>query len=393
VVLVRADLNCPMTKKDPITITDDTRVRGAVPTIKLLMAAGARVVVCSHLGRPKKVPQEEWGKLSLAPVAECLSGHLGVPVASVSDCIGPEIAPAVPAAGGVLLLQNLRFHKAEEKNEPEFAAALAKSCGATVYVNDAFGAAHRAHASTAGVASAPGIEHSVAGLLLEKELQFLSGAVLDSPKRPLVAIVGGAKVSTKLPVLTSLLGAADSLLVGGAMAFTFVKARGGKVGNSLVEDEQLELAADLVKQAEAAGVQLLLPSDAVVADQVDASATTAVVPVDEVPDGQMGLDIGPDTEKAWESVISSAGTVVWNGPMGVFEMKPFESGTLSVATTLAEATDKGTISVVGGGDSVAAVNQMSLGPRMSHVSTGGGASLELLEGKVLPGVAALDDAK
>jgi len=230
-------------------------------------------------------------------------------------------------------------------------------------------------------------------LLLEKELTFLSGAVLDAPKRPLVAIVGGSKVSTKLPVLKSLLGAADSLLVGGAMAFTFVKARGGSVGKSLVENEQLDLASDLVKQAKAAGVQLLLPTDAVVADKVDPEASTSIVPIDEVPGEMLGLDIGPDTEKEWASVISGAGTVVWNGPMGVFEMKPFASGTLSIATKLAEATKQGTVSVVGGGDSVAAVNQMSLGDSMSHVSTGGGASLELLEGKVLPGVAALDDAK
>jgi len=293
----------------------------------------------------------------------------------------------------VLLLENLRFDPREEKNDPEFATALVQSCGASVYVNDAFGCAHRAHASTAGVASVPGIEHSVSGLLLEKELQFLSGAVLDSPKRPLVAIVGGSKVSTKLPVLNSLLGAADSILIGGAMAFTFVKARGGKVGNSLVEEYMLDMATDLVAKAKAAGVQLLLPVDAVVATEIKADAAASVVPIDAVPDGSIGLDIGPGAVAEYAKVISGAGTVVWNGPMGVFEMEPFANGTLSVATELAEATKNGTVSIVGGGDSVAAVQQMKLGPMMSHVSTGGGASLELLEGKVLPGVAVLDDAK
>lgn len=392
VVLVRADLNVPMTKEDNPKITDDTRIRGAVPTVKLLMEAGAKVVLCSHLGRPKKTPKEQWNRLALKPVAEELTKQLGIAVDYVPECIGPSIAGKVPASGGVLLLENLRFDPREEKNDPEFASALATSCGAQVYVNDAFGAAHRAHGSTAGVATAPGIEHAVAGLLMEKELKFLSGAVLDSPKRPLVAIVGGAKVSTKLPVLESLLGAADAILIGGAMAFTFVKARGGAIGNSLCEDDMLDMANDLVKKAAAANVKLLLPSDAVVAAAVDESAATSIVPVDDVPDGQLGLDIGPDAIKEYESVISSAGTVVWNGPMGVFEMKPFAAGTLAVANGLAEATKKGTISIVGGGDSVAAVQQMKLGPSMTHVSTGGGASLELLEGKELPGVAALNDA-
>ena len=382
VVLVRADLNVPMTKEDSPKITDDTRIRGAVPTIKLLQEAGAKIVLCSHLGRPKKTPKEEWNRLALAPVAAELSSQLGTPVEYVTESVGPTIAPKVPAAGHVLLLENLRFDPREEKNDPEFASALATSCGASVYVNDAFGAAHRAHGSTAGVASAPGIEHSVAGLLMEKELKFLSGAVLDSPKRPLVAIVGGAKVSTKLPVLESLLGAADAILIGGAMAFTFVKARGGAIGNSLCEDDMLDMAKDLVKKAEAANVKLLLPSDAVVAAAVDESAATTIVPVDNVPDGQLGLDIGPAAIAEYEAVIAGAGTVVWNGPMGVFEMKPFAAGTLAVANGLAEATKKGTISVVGGGDSVAAVNKNKLGPAMSHVSTGGGASLELLEGKV-----------
>ena len=394
VVLVRADLNTPMTKKEPIAITDNTRILGALPTVKALTAAGARVVLCSHLGRPKKTPKEEWNKLALAPVAAELSKQLGAgtPVEYVTECIGETIAPKVPAPGGILLLENLRFDPREEKNDPEFASALATSCGATYYVNDAFGAAHRAHGSTAGVASAPGIEASVAGMLLEKELTFLQGAVLDAPKRPLVAIVGGAKVSTKLPVLESLLGTADSILIGGAMAFTFVKARGGSIGKSLCEDDMLDMANDLVKKAAAANVKLLLPSDAVVAAEISESASTAVVGVDSVPDGQLGLDIGPDAIKEYCDVVSAAGTVVWNGPMGVFEMAPFAAGTKEVATALAEATKKGAISVVGGGDSVAAANQMGLAPSMSHVSTGGGASLELLEGKVLPGVAALNDA-
>lgn len=259
-------------------------------------------------------------------------------------------------------------------------------------MNDAFGCAHRAHASTAGVASAPGIEHAVSGLLLEKELRFLERAVLgDSPSRPLVAIVGGAKVSTKMPVLRSLLNKADSLLVGGAMAFTFVKARGGAVGNSLVEEEQQSLAADLVAEAEAKGKRLLLPVDAVASESVSADAKATVVPIDAVPDGAMGLDIGPATIAEWEAVLGDAGTVVWNGPMGVFESAPFAKGTLAIAESLAAQTARGAITIVGGGDSVAAINQAGLASSMSHVSTGGGASLELLEGLVLPGVAALDD--
>ena len=389
VVLVRADLNVPMTKKEPVEITDATRIIGALPTVKALTAAGARVVLCSHLGRPKKTPKEEWGRLTLAPVAAELSKQLGAPVEYVTECIGDTIAPKLPAAGGVLLLENLRFDPREEKNDPEFAAALATSCGASFYVNDAFGAAHRAHGSTAGVASAPGIEKAVAGMLLEKELNFLQGAVLDAPKRPLVAIVGGSKVSTKLPVLESLLGAADAVLVGGAMAFTFVKARGGAVGKSLVEDDYLEMASALVAKADG---KLHLPTDAVCAAALDEAAETTTVKIDEVPGEQLGLDIGPESIDAYRAIIAGAGTVVWNGPMGVFEMKPFAAGTLAVATELAEATKKGAISVVGGGDSVAAANQMGLAPSMSHVSTGGGASLELLEGKILPGVAALDDA-
>ena len=257
-----------------------------------------------------------------------------------------------------------------------------------MYVNDAFGAAHRAHASTAGVAAH--VEHAVSGLLLEKELTFLQGAVLDAPQRPLVAIVGGSKVSSKLPVLESLLGTADALLIGGAMAFTFVKARGGQVGKSLVEEEQLDLARNLVTRAAEAGVTLLLPTDAIVAAAVEADAPSSTVPIDEVPAEQMGLDVGAGTLAAWAETLDGAGTIVWNGPMGVFEIPQFASGTLAIAESMARSTARGAVTIVGGGDSVAAVQQAGLGPRMSHVSTGGGASLELLEGKVLPGVAALD---
>ena len=390
-VLCRADLNVPLSKDEQPQITDLTRIRESLATIRLLTAAGARVILCSHLGRPKGKPSP---KLSLAPVAASLGEQLGQPVALVGEPVGPAVsaAAAALAPGGVLLLENTRFSPAEEKNEPDFAAQLVADSGATVFVNDAFGCAHRAHASTAGVASAPGIEHAVSGLLLEKELRFLERAVLgDSPSRPLVAIVGGAKVSTKMPVLRSLLNKADSLLVGGAMAFTFVKARGGAVGNSLVEEEQQSLAADLVAEAEAKGKRLLLPVDAVASESVSADAKATVVPIDAVPDGAMGLDIGPATIAEWEAVLGDAGTVVWNGPMGVFESAPFAKGTLAIAESLAAQTARGAITIVGGGDSVAAINQAGLASSMSHVSTGGGASLELLEGLVLPGVAALDD--
>ena len=318
-------------------------------------------------------------------MATRISELLGRPIATVSDCIGDDVKAASAALkdGELLLLENTRFYGEEEKNEPGFAKSLVADTGATVYVNDAFGAAHRAHASTAGVAAH--VEHKVAGLLLTKELEFLEKAVLESPKRPLVSIVGGSKVSTKLPVLESLLAASDAVLVGGAMAFTFIKARGGQVGNSLVEDDQLELAKSLEVKAKALGKKLLLPTDAVIAAKVDASAEASVVASDAIPDGMLGLDVGPATTAAWDAeVLSTAGTILWNGPMGVFEIEQFSAGTRAIADMMASRTSAGATTIVGGGDSVAAVGQFGLKKEMSHVSTGGGASLELLEGKVPP---------
>jgi len=361
-VLVRADLNTPFTKTGAPEITDDTRIREAMPTIELLAAEGARVVLCSHLGRPKKAKTpEEKERLRLAPVAARISELLGRPIQTVGDCIGEEVKAAATGLkdGELLLLENTRFYPEEEKNDPNFSKQLVADTGATVYVNDAFGAAHRAHASTAGVAAH--VEHKVAGLLLEKELAFLEKAVLEAPKRPLVSIVGGSKVSTKLPVLESLMAASDAVLVGGAMAFTFIKARGGKVGDSLVEDDQLELAASLEAKAKAEGKKLLLPSDAVIAAAVDASAEATIVAADAVPDGMMGLDVGPATTAAWDKeALSTAGTILWNGPMGVFEIDQFATGTRSIAEMMASRTAAGAVTIVGGGDSVAAVGQFGL---------------------------------
>jgi len=360
-----------------------------VPTVKLLTSAGARVVLCSHVGRPKGAVNE---RMRLTPMAARLSELLGQPVESTPDCVGPEVAKACAALqdGSVLMLENLRFHKQEEKNDADFAAALVRDSGAKIYVNDAFGTAHRAHASTHGVTAH--VEHSVAGLLLRKELAYMNDAVLASPKRPLVAIVGGSKVSSKLPVLTSLIGRCDTIVIGGAMCFTFLQAQGHAVGKSMVEETQLELAADLLADAAKRGVNFLLPPDAIVAPRLEADAPTQVAPVSAMPGDMMGLDIGPRSIEDIRAALEGAGTVVWNGPMGVFEMDAFAKGTLAVAHTLAELTDKGATTVIGGGDSVAAVEKAGLASRMSHVSTGGGASLELLEGKILPGVAALDDA-
>jgi phosphoglycerate kinase len=290
----------------------------------------------------------------------------------------------------VLLLENTRFYKEEEKNEPSFAEKLVKSCGATIFVNDAFGAAHRAHASTAGVV--PHVKHAVAGILLEKELDYLYGAVAK-PKRPFAAVVGGAKVSSKISVLASLMEKVDTLVVGGGMAFTFLKARGLEVGKSLVEDDQMELATKLEVLAKQKGVDMILPTDVIAADAFAADANTVVCKVDAIPADYLGVDNGPETTRLIQEKLSACKTVIWNGPMGVFEMKPFAEGTFAVAETLATVTDGGCTTIIGGGDSVAAVNQSGLSSRMSHISTGGGASLELLEGKVLPGVDALDDAK
>jgi len=380
-VLVRCDLNVPL--KEGI-ITDDTRIRGSIPTIEYLASKGAKVLLSSHLGRPKEGPEP---KFSLAPVAPRLSELLGKEVKLLSDCVGPAVADATDsmADGDVCLLENVRFYKEEEKNVPEFAEKLAAN--ADMFVNDAFGTAHRAHGSTEGVTKF--LKPSVAGFLLQKELDYLQGAV-EEPKRPFAAIVGGSKVSSKISVIESMLAKVDKLILGGGMVFTFLKARGYSVGSSLVEDDQLELATKLEALAKEKGVELVLASDVTVADAFAADANTQVVPIDAIPDGWMGLDIGPSSISDVQKALSDCKTVIWNGPMGVFEMPAFAKGTNAVAETLAGMSE--CITIIGGGDSVAAVEQAGLADKMSHISTGGGASLELLEGKVLPGVAALDEA-
>jgi phosphoglycerate kinase len=366
-------------------ITDDTRIRAAVPTLKYLLDKGAKVLLTSHLGRPKSGPED---KFRLTPVAPRLSELLGKPVKKLNDCIGDEVKNAVAEAkeGELLLLENVRFYKEEEKNDAEFAKKLASN--ASIYVNDAFGTAHRAHASTEGVTKF--LKPSVSGFLLQKELDYLDGAV-TAPKRPFCAIVGGSKVSSKITVIESLLNKVDVLIIGGGMVFTFYKARGLGVGSSLVEEDQLELAKKLEKIAKEKGVKLLLPTDVVIADKFDPEANAKTVKADAIPDGWMGLDIGPDSIKEFSDALKECKTVVWNGPMGVFEFDKFAKGTMAIADLLAELTPKGCITIIGGGDSVAAVEKAGKAEQMSHISTGGGASLELLEGKVLPGVAALDE--
>jgi phosphoglycerate kinase len=382
-VLVRVDFNVP--QDDAGKITDDTRIRAALPTIKYLSESGARVVLTSHFGRPKGVTEG----LRLNAVAARLSELLGKPVVKTDDCIGDAVAAQVNALGNgdVALLENVRFYPEEEKNDPEFAQKLASL--ADIYVNDAFGTAHRAHASTEGVTKY--ISTSVAGFLLDKELQYLSGAI-DNPQRPLAAIVGGSKVSSKIGVIETLLDKVDVLLIGGGMIFTFYKARGLSVGKSLVEEDKLDLARALEKKAAERGVKFLLPTDVVVADNFKPDADSQTVSINEIPDGWMGLDIGPDSVKVFQDALADCKSVIWNGPMGVFEFDKFAVGTEAIAHTLADLTGKGTITIIGGGDSVAAVEKVGVAEKMSHISTGGGASLELLEGKVLPGIAALNEA-
>ncbi|KAL0732081.1 hypothetical protein Bca4012_028175 [Brassica carinata] len=382
-VFVRVDLNVPL--DDNSNITDDTRIRAAVPTIKYLMGNGSRVVLCSHLGRPKGVTP----KFSLKPLVPRLSELLGVEVVMANDSIGEEVQKLVAGLpeGGVLLLENVRFYKEEEKNDPEFAKKLAAL--ADVYVNDAFGTAHRAHASTEGVAKY--LKPSVAGFLMQKELDYLVGAVAN-PKKPFAAIVGGSKVSTKIGVIESLLSTVDILLLGGGMIFTFYKAQGHSVGSSLVEEDKLDLAKSLMEKAKAKGVSLLLPTDVVIADKFAPDANSKTVAATAIPDGWMGLDIGPDSIETFSKALDTTQTIIWNGPMGVFEFEKFAAGTEAVAKQLAELSGKGVTTIIGGGDSVAAVEKVGLADKMSHISTGGGASLELLEGKPLPGVLALDDA-
>jgi len=382
-VFVRCDFNVPVDEKR--AITDDTRIRAALPTIQSLTSKGAKVILASHFGRPKGVDE----KLRLDPIAKRLSELLGKTVVKTQDCIGDDVAEKVSAManGDVLLLENVRFYPEEEKNDPEFAKKLASV--ADLYVNDAFGTAHRAHASTEGVTKY--LSPSVAGLLVEKELKFLQEAI-ENPKRPLAAIVGGSKVSSKIGVIETLLDKVDKIFIGGGMVFTFYKARGLSVGSSLVEEDKLELARTLEAKAQAKGVQFLLPTDVVIADKFSAEANTQIVSADSIPDGWMGLDIGPDSIKTFQAALADVKSVIWNGPMGVFEIDKFAKGTEAIAHTLAELTPKGCTTIIGGGDSVAAVEKVGLASQMSHISTGGGASLELLEGKVLPGIAALDEA-
>ena len=388
-VLVRVDFNVPL--DDQGNITDDTRIRAALPTIQDLSSKGAKVILASHFGRPKgdDYTARVTDKFRLTPVAKRLSDLLGKPVVKTDDCIGDDVAAKVAALkdGDVLLLENVRFHPGEEKNDPAFAKQLASV--ADLYVNDAFGTAHRAHASTEGVTHY--LRPSVAGFLIEKELQFLQDAI-EHPQRPLAAIVGGSKVSSKITVIETLLDKVDKLLIGGGMIFTFYKARGLSVGKSLVEEDKLELAKALEAKAKEKGVDLLLPTDVVIADNFAADANAQTVSVESIPDGWMGLDIGPDSVKVFQEALSTCKSVIWNGPMGVFEFDKFAVGTEAIAHTLAAITKTGTTTIIGGGDSVAAVEKVGVADQMSHISTGGGASLELLEGKELPGIAALDDA-
>ena len=405
-VLLRCDFNVPMAKDGSGVITDDKRIRAALPTIQYLLEQGAAVIACSHMGKPvatfdsykKKqlekgkdeasITEEKWKKslaeLRMEPVAARLGELLGQDVILADDVVGPDATAKAAALkpGEILLLQNTRFEKGETKNDPELAKKMAAM--AEVYVSDAFGAVHRAHASTAGVAD---YLPAVSGFLIQKELDFIGGA-LASPKRPLVAILGGSKVSSKIGVINNLLEIADTIIIGGGMAYTFSAAQGGKVGDSLLEEDWKDYANDMVKKAADKGVKLLLPVDTVIADKFAPDADSKVVKAGEIPNGWQGLDIGPDTVKLYCGAVADAGTVIWNGPMGVFEFEKFAAGTKAVAEALSKTT---AITIIGGGDSAAAVQQLGYADKMSHISTGGGASLEFMEGKELPGVACLLD--
>ena len=385
-VLTRVDFNVPL--NDELQITDNGRIAAALPTIRYILEHGGKAILMSHLGRPEGERKEH---LSLKPAAEELSRLLGQPVTLAPDCVGTEVETLVKVMqnGDVLLLENLRFHKAETKNEEEFCKSLGKL--GDVYVNDAFGTAHRAHASTSGVAKF--VTESAIGYLIRKELQFLGGAIAD-PVRPFAAILGGAKVSDKIKVIDKLLDKVQTLIIGGGMACTFLKAQGYKIGSSLLEEDSLDFAKELIHKAKEKSVDLLLPIDAVIADGFDKNASTRVVSVQEgVPEGWLILDIGPQSTEIFSDSVRHSGTILWNGPMGVFEMEAFSKGTFAIARSLADATDKGAVTIIGGGDSAAAIQQSGLSERITHVSTGGGASLEFLEGKELPGVSVIQHSK
>ncbi len=382
-ILVRVDFNVPLDEKQ--NITDDIRIRASLPTINKIINDGGKAILMSHMGRPKGERKPEF---SLKPAAERLSELLGKNVLFTNDCIGDEVNQTVKSmnAGDVLLLENVRFYEGETKNDPELAKQLA-SLG-DVYINDAFGSAHRAHASTEGVTKY--ITICAAGYLMQKELDYL-GSALAEPERPYCAVLGGAKISGKIDVLNNLIDKVDTLAVGGGMAFTFFKAQGREIGKSLLEEEKIEMAAGILQKIEKSNTRLLLPVDIVVASEFKNESPATTVSVDNIPADQMGLDIGPETIKLFNNELLKSKTIVWNGPMGVFEMDNFAKGTFAVAKSLSDATLNGSVTVIGGGDSAAAINKAGLSDKVSHVSTGGGASLEFLEGKTLPGVAALND--
>jgi phosphoglycerate kinase len=384
-VLVRVDFNVPLDEN--LNITDDTRITSSLPTIKKIMTAGGKAILMSHLGRPKGGPNP---KYSLKPAAVRLGELLGKEVKLAPDCVGADTKSILDSMkdGDVLILENVRFHAEEEKNDPEFARKLAEL--GDVYINDAFGSAHRAHASTEGITKF--IKTAAAGYLMQKELEYLGGAIFN-PTRPYCAILGGAKISGKIDVISNLLDKVDTLIIGGGMAFTFFKAQGKEIGKSLLEEEKVDMAKEVLEKAKQSGIKFLLPIDVVVAGEFKNDSPSSVVSVDNISSDKMGLDIGPETINLFKEEIAMSRTIVWNGPMGVFEMDNFAKGTFAIATSLADVTAKGSVTVIGGGDSAAAIAKAGVADKVSHVSTGGGASLEFLEGKTLPGVAALSDKK